>query len=721
VASYREWSLAGWREHLPERADANSLAAALAGESIPALAAASAAAAPGRVAVTVDGEPVTHAELGSSAERVAGWLARRVQPGDRVLLAAGASIGFVRCYLGALKAGAVVVLANPQYQAAELGHLVTDSGAVLALADPGPGRLLAARGLPVVDVADLPSGGRGASEVAVGPQDVALLAYTSGTTGKPKGVPLTHGQLAVSIRSAMAAWRWSADDVLAHALPLYHQHGLSGLHAALIAGATVHIRSRFSPADLVRTIDECDATVLFAVPTIYQALMSADAATAPLASLAPLFSPAPLRRLRLAVCGSAPLNPALAERLAETLGRVPLIRYGTTETGLNVSNPIDDPRGDTVGVPLPGVLARVWAADGEAGRGGDGEIQLRGPQVLSGYWHDPAATRAAFTPDGWFRTGDIGAVDPVSGHLRIKGRTKEMIITGGMNVYPREVEIVLEEHPSVAEAAVAGLPHERWGEQVTAWVVIRDGQEFDDAALIAYTRARLAAYKCPKQVFQRAALPRNHVGKIVRGELRLKRRRPDGLDLRGLGDQALLEVVQAGLSSHRGPAAMQRHRHRVHRSAADWPEQLAGRGDGGRRGSFGQAEEGHQRSRRVCERHQHSAVHDAARGAQVRRPGQPRDHPVGAGLVQDQAQLPGERHERDQGVQVSSHAAELSRAPEDGSVSHAVADVVGDKPGEAQVAPRAEGGRMVAQRPVDLPQDHVCQLGGCRPWPGQVD
>ena len=479
------------------------------------------------MAVTVDDVPLTHAGLDDEATQVAGWLARRVRPGDRVLLAAGASVGFVRCYLGALKAGAVVVLANPGYTAAELGHLVADSGAVLAFADPEPGRLLAGLGsLLTVEVGDLPSGGRAAPETGVAPGDVALLAYTSGTTGRPKGVPLTHGQLAASIRSAMAAWRWSADDVLAHALPLYHQHGLSGLHAALIAGGTVHIRSRFSPADLVRTIAESGATALFGVPTSYQALLAADVDVAVLGGL------------RLAVCGSAPLNPALAERLASALGSVPLIRYGTTETGLDVSNPLADRHGDTVGVPLPGVLARIHAAGAERGAaaaeaepGSDGEIQLRGPQVFSGYWHDPAATQAAFTPDGWFRTGDVGHVDPATGHLRIRGRTKEMIITGGLNVYPREVEIVLEEHPSVAEAAVAGVPHERWGEQVTAWVVMRDGHGFDEAALIAYARARLAGYKCPKQVFQRASLPRNHVGKIVRSALGLagpRFRRPAG-------------------------------------------------------------------------------------------------------------------------------------------------------------------------------------------------
>jgi acyl-CoA synthetase (AMP-forming)/AMP-acid ligase II len=500
--------MAGWREHLPGVADPSAFAAELAADTIPGLAAASAASVPGRVAITVDDEPVTHAELDEGAARVAGWLARRLRPGDRVLLAAGASVGFVRCYLGALRAGAVVVLANPGYPAAELAPLVGDSGAVLAFADPEPGRLLAALGLPTVGIRSLPGDASPAAGITASPRQVALLAYTSGTTGRPKGVPLTHGQLTASIRSAMAAWRWSADEVLAHALPLYHQHGLSGVHTALFAGGTVHIRSRFNPADLIRTIGDSRATALFAVPTIYQALMDAGIA-----------SGGALRGLRLAVCGSAPLSPALADRLTDALGRVPLIRYGTTETGLNVSNPLDDPRGDTVGVPLPGVLARIETLDGEADLAADGEIQISGPQVFAGYWQDPAATAAAFTPDGWFRTGDIGTVDPADGHLRIRGRTKEMIITGGLNVYPREVEIVLEDHPSVAEAAVAGIPHDRWGEQVTAWVVLRDGYGFDEAGLIAHARTRLAGYKCPKRVFQLAVLPRNHVGKIIRSAL----------------------------------------------------------------------------------------------------------------------------------------------------------------------------------------------------------
>ena len=279
MSGYGDWSLAGWRTHLPGVADVQDHVAGLGDETIPALAAAAASRVPDRVAVTVDGEPVTHAGLDDESSRVAAWLAQRVHPGDRVLLAAGASIGFVRCYLGALRAGAVVVLANPAYTAAELGHLVADSGAVLAFADPEPARRLAglepsgSAPLLTADVRELPERTRPATGIIPRPDDTALLAYTSGTTGRPKGVPLTHRQVTVSIRAAMAAWRWHSDDVLVHALPLFHQHGLGGLHTALIAGGTVHIRSKFSAAGLVQAVGDARASVLFAVPTIYQALV----------------------------------------------------------------------------------------------------------------------------------------------------------------------------------------------------------------------------------------------------------------------------------------------------------------------------------------------------------------------------------------------------------------------------------------------------------------
>jgi malonyl-CoA/methylmalonyl-CoA synthetase len=263
--------------------------------------------------------------------------------------------------------------------------------------------------------------------------------------------------------------------------------------------------------------------VLFGVPTTYQALADvlrppgvpsgagggADGAA----------SAEALRGLRLAVCGSAPLSSGLADRLRSVLGILPLVRYGTTETGLDVSNPVAGARGDTLGLPLPGVLCRVRGGDADAPAGTDGEIQLRGPQVFGGYWQDPEATAAAFTADGWFRTGDIGCIDPGSGHLVIRGRIKELIITGGMNVYPREVELVLERHPSVAEAVVAGVPDEKWGEQVTAWVVLRPGHPFDEEGLVAYTRTVLSAYKCPKRVYELDSVPRNDLGKVLRGVL----------------------------------------------------------------------------------------------------------------------------------------------------------------------------------------------------------
>jgi acyl-CoA synthetase (AMP-forming)/AMP-acid ligase II len=543
VSHGEQWSRAGWRVHLPGVSDPGALAARLGAETIPELAARSARRSGDRLAVALDGESVTHARLDAGAARAAGWLAGRIEPGDRVLLAAGTSLGFLRWYLGALRAGAVVVLANPAGTAAEFRHLVSDSGARMAFADPGPAGPLGPM-LPVisigagvgVEVGDPGTGSAapGAGEARAGgiqaggpraggpdqarrprPDDTALLAYTSGTTGRPKGVPLTHAQLAISVRAAMAAWDWTADDVLVHALPLFHQHGLGGLHATLIAGSSAHLLSRFSPSALITAVGEAGASVLFGVPTIYQALADAVLGEDTVENA----GAAPLRGLRLAVCGSAPLSPELAGRLRRVLGRRPLVRYGTTESGLDVSNPLADPRGDSVGLPLPGVLARIWSGDAEAPAGTDGEIQLRGPQVFGGYWRDAEATAAAFTPDGWFRTGDIGRVDTATGHLVICGRIKELIITGGMNVYPREVELVLERHPSVAEAVVAGVPHQRWGERVTAWVVLRPGRRLDEDGLISHARAALSPYKCPKRVFELDCLPRNALGKVLRSEL----------------------------------------------------------------------------------------------------------------------------------------------------------------------------------------------------------
>ena len=533
MTGYEEWSRAGWAAHLPGVTDIPAYVASLGEATIPGLAAASADRVPDRIALSVDGEQITHAALNAQAARIAAWLAARVDPGDRVLLAARSSPGFVRCYLGALRAGAVVVLANPAYTAAELAHLVTDSLAAIAFADPGPARLLA--GLPnppptidpAIDPAEVP-GSPGRPGIVPRPDDTALLAYTSGTTGKPKAVPLTHRALLLSARVAMASWGWREDDVLAHALPLFHQHGLGGVHAVLIAGGTAHIASRFTAAGLASAVREHHATVLFAVPTMYQALLDDGqrffnhGPTAP-RSTGPDPAAPPKGRLlaglRLAVCGSAPLTALLAERSATELGRAPLVRYGLTETGLNVSHLATDIRPGSVGIPFPGVLVRLWAESAPAPPGTDGEIQVRGPHVFHGYAGNPSATAEAFTTDGWFRTGDIGRLDPGTGHLEIRGRIKEMIITGGLNVYPREVETALEEHPSVAEAAVAGIPHPHWGEQVTAWVTLHPGHDFDETALIAHARTALAGYKTPKRIYLLPALPRTPLGKLQRTAL----------------------------------------------------------------------------------------------------------------------------------------------------------------------------------------------------------
>ena len=277
-----------------------------------------------------------------------------------------------------------------------------------------------------------------------------MVAYTSGTTGPPKGVALSHGNVLASLRAVMGAWRWRRDDVLVHGLPLSHQHGLSGVQIGLLAASRAVLLERFDPERLCEAVQRERATVVFAVPAMYERLLGWEG-----------FEGADLGSVRLWVSGSAPLAPGVAARLSERLGELPLERYGSTETGLSVSNLHDGPRrAGSVGLPLPGL---------ELALSDDGEILLRGPQVFAGYWEQPDTTADAFTGDGWFRTGDLGRLD--DGDLAITGRIKELIISGGLNVSPREVELALEEHPSVSRAAVVGVPSERWGEQVVAFVV----------------------------------------------------------------------------------------------------------------------------------------------------------------------------------------------------------------------------------------------------------
>jgi len=446
-------------------------------------------------------------ELAAAGARVAGRLRRAgLATGDRVLVSAATSMELVAAYLGALRLGLVVVPVNTAYREREVAHIVGDARPRAAVVDdPERGRWArAAAGgdlLVVTPEVDLPDGDPPPLDAAA-PGDPALLCYTSGTTGAPKGAVLAHGNLLASAEAVRLAWRWSPEDRLVLALPLFHVHGLGvGLHGTLLAGASAVLLPRFEVGAVLDAARDHRATLFFGVPTMYARLAASPRA-------------GELGRLRLCVSGSAPLPPTVFRRLEERAGQRVLERYGMTETVMNVSNPyVGERRPGTVGLPLPGVELRL------AG-GAEGEVLLRGPNVFSGYWGNQAATAEAFEAGGWFRTGDLGSFDE-RGYLRIEGRCKELIITGGFNVHPREVEELLLEHPGVAEAAVVGVPSEEWGEQVAAFVVPADpAAPPAPEELLAYAAERLAGFKRPRVLRYVDALPRNALGKVLKQELR---------------------------------------------------------------------------------------------------------------------------------------------------------------------------------------------------------
>jgi len=441
---------------------------------------------------------LTRDELREEAARIAGGLQKRgITSGDRVAIYAANSLGWVAGYLGVLRAGACAVMMNPDYHSAEAEHILRDSEPKLVIAD-GPRAEIAVRlGFEVAPVDDLPH-----AEAPPMPDldadSPAAILYTSGTTGRPKGALLDHGNFLAQGRGALEVWRWTSQDTLVHALPLFHLHGLGmGLHGTLLSGGKAVLVS-FTPEHVVHQLTH-GGTMLFGVPSMYQRLCEWLET-----------NPTDLSHVRVFVCGSAPLPPALFERCARLLGQAPVERYGITEGGIVVTNPYDGPRQPgRVGYPFPGVELKL----GELG-----EVLLKGGQVFKGYWRNPQATKEAFTDGGFFRTGDVGEIGE-DGTLAIRGRIKELIITGGFNVYPREVELVLEEHPAVHEVAVAGVPSETWGEEVTAFVVASGSNTLDEKELIAFAHERLAAYKCPKRVIKVDALPRNAMGKVQRSLL----------------------------------------------------------------------------------------------------------------------------------------------------------------------------------------------------------
>ncbi len=434
------------------------------------------------------------AESAAKARRLA---ALGVARGDRVLLGGSAGIDLVTAHVACLRSGAVVVPTNPAYREAELTHLIGDAEPVLALTDDASAASRLREADPSLEVQPLDLGpGRQDPDVeldTVGPESPALIGYTSGTTGRPKGAVLSHANLLAGVNSLRVAWRWSPDDRLVLSLPLFHMHGLGvGLHGTLAAGASAVLLPRFETEAVLDAVVEHRATMFFGVPTMYNRL-----AGSPRAGL--------LGDLRLLVSGSAPLPASMHHRIEELTGRRVVERYGMTETIMLASNPVDgDRRAGTVGFALPGVDLRLEE--------GTGEVLVRGPNVFSGYWRRPDANSAAFE-SGWFRTGDVGSIDS-DGYLTLIGRAKELIISGGYNVYPREIEDTLRSFPGVAEVAVIGIPSEEWGEEVCAYLVPEDGTPVDHDELREFAASRLAPYKVPRHYRPIAELPRNALGKV---------------------------------------------------------------------------------------------------------------------------------------------------------------------------------------------------------------
>ncbi len=449
--------------------------------------------------VLVDGADATRmvdaATLDGRTAAMASVLAERgVSPGDRVLWCARATLPSVSALLAVLRCGAVLVPVSPSATPSEIAHVVGDAAPVLAIVERSRQDAFGA-GPTIVGIEELARAAEHTAPApgpALWPDDDALIVYTSGTTGTPKGAVHTHASLLAGMSALLVAWEWEPEDRLVLSLPLFHVHGLcAGLFGALTAGASAAVFDRFDESAVLGAVPT--STMFFGVPTMYHRLAASGLSSG-------------LGALRLCVSGSAPLAPDLWHRLAAD-GVAVLERYGMTETLLTLSNPLDgERRPGSVGLPLPGVEAAVDDADEH----GVGELHVRGASLCRGYWG-----RDALAPGAWFPTGDLVSVAG-DGYVTVRGRRTELIITGGHNVYPAEVEAVLSRHPGVVEVAVVGVPSAEWGEIVVAYVV----GDPDLASLHERAAADLAPFKCPREVRLIDALPRNALGKVVRGELR---------------------------------------------------------------------------------------------------------------------------------------------------------------------------------------------------------
>jgi len=463
-----------------------------------------------------DGSVWSFADLRIHAGRFARLLRRRgVMPGDRVVVQVEKSSDAVALYLACVQVGAIFVPLNTAYTATEVGYFLNDAEPALFV--HAPARSFDWRGAS----ASLGADGSGtlpaeALELSSDPDitprdggDIAALCYTSGTTGRSKGAMISHGNLLSNARTLIDLWEFGPADRLVHILPIFHVHGLFvALHCALLSGATILFERGFS-AERVRGLLP-DATVMMGVPTHYTRLLADEA-----------FGAADCAAMRLFISGSAPLLAETHDRFTARTGHAILERYGMTEAGMITSNPYRGARiAGTVGYPLPGISARI--RDGDAGLiepGAVGTLEIAGPNVFKGYWRMPDKTADSFTEDGWFVTGDLVTSDH-DGRITIVGRAKDLIISGGYNIYPKEIESVIDELDGVVESAVIGISHPDFGEAVVAVIVVENGAAVTESAVLGWIEQQLARFKHPRQIHFIDALPRNAMGKVQKAELR---------------------------------------------------------------------------------------------------------------------------------------------------------------------------------------------------------
>jgi malonyl-CoA/methylmalonyl-CoA synthetase len=480
---------------------------------------------PARLAIeTIEGARISYGELIARTGQMANVLVKSgVKPGDRVAAQTEKSVPGLVLYLAAVRAGAVYLPLNTAYTLNELEYFITDAEPSLVVCDPAKADGIGAIASKVgAKVETLGASGTGSltdradtasaefETVSRANDDLAAILYTSGTTGRSKGAMLTHDNLASNSLSLVEYWRFTDKDVLIHALPIYHTHGLFvASNVTLFARASMIFLPKFDPELIIKLMAR--ATVLMGVPTFYTRLLQSPALTRE-----------STRHMRLFISGSAPLLADTHREWFARTGHAVLERYGMTETNMNTSNPYDGARvPGAVGHPLPGVRLRV--TDPETGeelaRDSVGMIEVKGPNVFKGYWRMPEKTKAEFRDDGFFITGDLGKID-ANGYVHILGRGKDLVISGGFNVYPKEIESEIDAMPGVIESAVIGLPHADFGEGVTAVVVCDKGAKVDEKSVLKALEGRLAKFKMPKRVIVVDELPRNAMGKVQKNVLR---------------------------------------------------------------------------------------------------------------------------------------------------------------------------------------------------------